>query len=314
MLILGITGSIGSGKSLASRYFAEAGCVVSDADQLARELTASDGGAMAAIREQFGSALIAPDGALDRDAMRTLAFRDPAAKALLEAILHPLIIASRAALRDELELSERRSGMEITFVSEAVLSIEAGLAGEYDHLIVVTAPDELRRARVSARDPHGAENFTRIDGAQMAQAEKLRRADWEIVNDGSPGRLRERSFAALAELRRRGSVLRQSPAAALLALLPPPAPGTAHELTWSKVFTSAPESGLRVALKPGDGVLRECSGAAADGAVLLNDLLRPFAAVTPTGDLAAPPPHWEFLPHEVPRATAHLRGSASATG
>src|SRR6185369_1496179 len=122
MLILGVTGSIGSGKSLATRYFAEAGCVVSDADQLARGLTASGGAAMGAIRAEFGAGVLTVDGALDRAAMRDLAFRDPAAKTRLEAILHPRIIAARAALLEELALSERRSGAEITFVSEAALS------------------------------------------------------------------------------------------------------------------------------------------------------------------------------------------------
>ena len=313
MLILGITGSIGSGKSLASRYFAEAGCVVSDADQLARALTESGGAAMPVIRAEFGESVIAPDGSLDRAAMRTLAFRDPQAKTRLEAILHPRIIAARAALLEELALSERRSGGEIIFVSEAALSIEAGLAGEFDHLIVVSAPDEVRRARVSARDPHGAENFARIDATQMAQAEKLHRADWEIVNDGSPEELRTRTLAALHELKRRGPTLRQSPAAALLALLPPAAPDCAHELTWSKVFTSTPEPWLRISLKLAAGGLFETTGAAADESAQMNGLLRPFASNSPTGDIAAVSPPWEFLPHAAPSADAGARGVIRVT-
>ncbi len=317
MLIIGITGSIGSGKSLASRYFAEAGCVVSDADALARALTEPGGAAMPGIRAEFGEGVIAPDGSLDRAAMRALAFRDPEARTRLETILHPRIIAARAAMLEELAVSERRSGSEITFVSEAALSIEAGLAGEFDHLIVVSAPDESRHARVSARDPHGANNFSRIDATQMAQTEKLRHADWEIVNDGSTEQLRESALTALHELKRRGTTLRQSPAAVLLALLPPPAPDCAHELTWSKNFTSAPEPWMRISLKLSTGGISEITGPAANEAAseaaLLNALLRPHAGNSPTADIAAAPPRWEFLPHAPPRSAADARGVVRVT-
>ncbi len=90
---IGLTGGIGSGKSTAAGFLAGRGATVIDADEISRELTAAGGAALPALREAFGVGLVPPGGALDRAAMRALAFSDPAARARLEAILHPLIRA-----------------------------------------------------------------------------------------------------------------------------------------------------------------------------------------------------------------------------
>ena len=91
--VVGLTGGIGSGKSAAADMFAELGAAVVDADLIAHELTAPGGAAMAAIRNAFGESVVDADGALDRVAMRRLAFSDAVAKSRLEGILHPLIQA-----------------------------------------------------------------------------------------------------------------------------------------------------------------------------------------------------------------------------
>jgi len=91
--VVGLTGGIGSGKSAAADEFARLGATVVDTDVIARELTAAGGAALPHIKALFGEAFIAASGAMDRDAMRTRVFNDPAAKRALEALLHPMIRA-----------------------------------------------------------------------------------------------------------------------------------------------------------------------------------------------------------------------------
>ena len=90
-LVIGLTGGIGSGKSTVADLFASRGVGLVDTDVIAHALTGPGGAAMPAIESAFGAAVIAPDGRLDRAAMRTLAFSDPQARRRLEAILHPMI-------------------------------------------------------------------------------------------------------------------------------------------------------------------------------------------------------------------------------
>src|SRR5690606_19576626 len=91
MLKIGLTGGIGSGKTRVADFFESWGASVVDTDAIAHELTAPGGGAIELIRGEFGPAMIAPDGSLDRRAMRELVFDDPGARVRLEAILHPMI-------------------------------------------------------------------------------------------------------------------------------------------------------------------------------------------------------------------------------
>jgi TldD protein len=238
MLLIGLTGSIGSGKSLAAKYFAELGCRVVDADQLSRRLTEAGGKGLPAIVKAFGGGFLDATGGLDRKAMREFVFDRPAAKKKLEAILHPLIIAARAEMIAGLEAEEARSGEEIILVSEAALSIEAGLTGDFDHLLLITAPEALRRERVAARDPHGAAMFDTANATQMAEAEKARHADICLENSGDEASLRDGVAVVLEEMKRRGPLLKQYQAAQLLAKLtrgfaPDEKNGTA-EIFWEK--------------------------------------------------------------------------------
>ena len=95
--VVGLTGGIGSGKSAAADLFAARGALVVDTDQIAHQLTAPGGAAMEAIREAFGNGVVGLDGALNRAAMRALAFEDPAVRKRLEAILHQI---GRASCRE----------------------------------------------------------------------------------------------------------------------------------------------------------------------------------------------------------------------
>src|SRR6185295_18014828 len=93
MLLIGLTGGIGSGKTTVAERFGSLGATIVDTDEISRSLTGPAGAAMEEVRAAFGARYVAPDGSLDREAMRALAFEDPAARARLEAILHPAIRA-----------------------------------------------------------------------------------------------------------------------------------------------------------------------------------------------------------------------------
>ena len=95
--VVGLTGGIGSGKSVVAELFARRGIAVVDADAIAHELTAAGGAAIEAIRDSFGSDFLTPEGALNRERMRALVFRDPKSKRRLERILHPRIRSESAA-------------------------------------------------------------------------------------------------------------------------------------------------------------------------------------------------------------------------
>lgn len=181
---VGLTGGIGSGKSAVSGLFEELGAAIVDTDEISRELTAPSGAAIAAIREQFGPGFIAGDGGLDRARMRGLVFGDAAARRRLEAILHPLIRA-----RAHAALAGARAPYVIVVVP---LLFETGAYLDLVQRVLVVDCDEQEQVRrVVARSGIGTEEARRIMAAQMARAERLRRADDVIDNSGPREALRE---------------------------------------------------------------------------------------------------------------------------
>lgn len=175
--LIGLTGGIGSGKSAVAKLFAEQGAVVVDTDAIAHELTGPDGGAMPAIRAAFGEAVIAADGRLDRAAMRALVFADPAARARLEALLHP-------AIR---QLSgERAAAAASPYVILMVpLLIESGhYAERVQRIAVVDCREETQIKRVMARNGMTEEEVRRILAAQASRQQRLAAAQDVIDNDG----------------------------------------------------------------------------------------------------------------------------------
>ncbi|WP_310451357.1 dephospho-CoA kinase [Sulfuritalea sp.] len=187
--VVGLTGGIGSGKSAVADLFAERGILVVDTDAVAHALTAPGGAAMPAIRAEFGEAVAAADGALDRAAMRARVFADGSAKTLarkrLEAILHPMIRSESERL---LAADASRSPYAILMVP---LLIEAGSYRErVDRIAVVDCAEATQIARVISRNGLAREEVQRILAAQATRAERLAAADDVIDNDGDLAALR----------------------------------------------------------------------------------------------------------------------------
>ncbi|HSD38494.1 MAG TPA: dephospho-CoA kinase [Rhodocyclaceae bacterium] len=174
-LVIGLTGGIGSGKSAAAALFGEHGASIVDTDVIAHELSASGGAAIPALREAFGNVCIGADGALDRAAMRALIFSDPAEKARLEGILHPLIRSISA------ERVATATGPYVVLV--VPLLIESGhWAERCDRIVVVDCPEEVQIARVMARS-NLTEMQVRAIMATQASRAKRRAAAQEIIDN-----------------------------------------------------------------------------------------------------------------------------------
>lgn len=183
-LCVGLTGGIGSGKTSVSRIFAELGAGVVDTDEISHTLTGPVGMAMGAIRLAFGDEFIAPDGALDRAAMRTLIFTDSTAKARLEAILHPMI-RSRALL------ATLQSEAPYTMLV-APLLLETGSYEEVvKRVLVVDCEERMQIVRTMQRASLSEEQVRAIMANQLPRKARLARADDIIVNNGSLDDLRE---------------------------------------------------------------------------------------------------------------------------
>lgn len=176
--VVGLTGGIGSGKSAAAERFVELGADVVDADLLAHALTAPGGAAMPAIRDRFGDGIVTREGALDRAAMRALAFSDPVAKQRLEAILHPMIQQSSLAA----VMSAR--GPYVVLV--VPLLVESGTYRERcDRVCVVDCPEAMQVTRVQRRSGLAPAQINAIMAAQATRQTRLAAADDVVDNGGS---------------------------------------------------------------------------------------------------------------------------------
>lgn len=175
--VVGLTGGIGSGKSAAAACFANLGTVVVDTDAIAHALTAVGGAAMPAIVAAFGAGIVAPDGALDRVAMRRRVFAEPAERKCLEAILHPLIRAE-----SDSQVAAAASPYVILMVP---LLVESGSYRErVQRIAVVDCAPETQIRRVMARNGMERVEVERILAAQADREQRLAVADDVIANDG----------------------------------------------------------------------------------------------------------------------------------
>lgn len=170
-LILGLTGSIGMGKSTASGFIREAGVPVWDADAAVHDLYAPGGAAVAPLSALHPEAL--KDGAIDRNALRNWIARDPDALRQIESIVHPLVARSRA------DFLQQHAG-EPLVVLDIPLLFEGGGAALCDATLVVSAPPEVQRARVLARPGMTEAHFATILAKQMPDAQKRALADQVI--------------------------------------------------------------------------------------------------------------------------------------
>lgn len=195
--LIGLTGGIASGKSTVAGLLRARGFPVIDADEVAREVVAPGSPALAAIRAEFGDAVIDADGGLDRAAMAARVFADAGARRRLEAITHPAI----ARLGGERMAAAVRGGAPVVFY-EAALLVETGRHKDFDALWVVTAPEQARAARAVARGGlDGPQARARI-AAQVSVAEQLAVADVVIDNGADPAALEAAVDRAVAALRR----------------------------------------------------------------------------------------------------------------
>ena len=173
MIILGLTGSIGMGKTATAAMFAAAGLPVYDADAAVHALYEKGGAAVGPLSERFGDIL--KNGAVDRAALRAKVVDDPDAMKDLEAIVHPLVGLSQLNFRQQALESESKIA-----VLDIPLLFETGGEQRCDFVAVVTAPAEIQKARVLARGEMSEEQFEQIRAKQMSDADKRARADFVI--------------------------------------------------------------------------------------------------------------------------------------
>lgn len=190
-LVIGLTGGIGSGKSAAARLFAELGAAVVDTDAIAHQLTAPGAPALGEIARRLGTEYLQPDGALDRARLRQRVFADPAAKAALEAILHPLI-------RREAAAQVAASRAPYTLVVVPLLVETGGYRELIQRVLVVDCREETQIARAMARSGLSEAQTRAILNNQATREERLKRADDVIDNDGNLAAL-ERQVLELHE-------------------------------------------------------------------------------------------------------------------
>lgn len=173
--IIGLTGSIGMGKSTVAQMFADAGIPVFDADAEVRAMQGPGGELIAAIEKAFPGST-GPHG-VDRDRLGHQVFADKAALARLEAIVHPAVAAKRAAF-----LEAHHDKRAVVF--DIPLLFERGGHESVDMVVVVSAPEEVQRARVLARSGMTVEKFEHIYGLQLHDSEKRARAD-HVIDTGT---------------------------------------------------------------------------------------------------------------------------------
>jgi dephospho-CoA kinase len=178
VLHVGLTGNIAAGKSTVAELFRRWGATIIDADEIVRELQEPGGAVLSAIAERFGPGVLRADGTLDRAALRARVLADPAELAALNGVMHPAVAARRRAL----VTAARRRGDRIV-VSDIPLLFEADDPAAFDAIVLVDAPEPLRRARLADRDLPGDE-AGRLMAAQQPAAEKRARSDYVIENTG----------------------------------------------------------------------------------------------------------------------------------
>ena len=191
MIVLGLTGSIGMGKSATARMFAEAGVPVHDSDEAVHRLYA--GPAAPLVDAAFPGTAV--DGVVDRARLGGHVLGDPAALKKLEAIIHPLVRADA----DAFLLRHRAAGAPLV-VLDIPLLFETGGRERVDKVVVVSAPADIQRARVLARPGMTAEKFEQILARQVPDAQKRRMADFVIDTGHSFDQTRAAVATVIAEL------------------------------------------------------------------------------------------------------------------
>lgn len=194
MKIIGLTGSIGMGKSATAKLFIEQGVPVFDSDACVHELYARGGAAVAPIAEAFPGSVV--DGAVDRTLLSAALGRDPSGFERLEKIVHPLV----SQARDKFSQDAARAGSDMV-VYDVPLLFETGGDKLADVIVVVHAPDEIRRSRVLERPGMDKAKLDAIIARQMPDTDKLARADYAIETSGGLEDAREQVRSVIRAIR-----------------------------------------------------------------------------------------------------------------
>jgi dephospho-CoA kinase len=193
--VFGLTGGIGSGKSEVAKRMLERGLPVVNADQLARLAVVPGSPGLARIAQHFGSEVVTAAGELDRARLAQRVFSDAGARRALDAIVHPIV---RQLATEHFQAIAERG--ELLGCYEVPLLYEVGLDRALSPVVVVNSPMQQIRARLRARDGFIEAQIDARIAAQMPLAEKIRRADYVIENDGTLAQLRERADAVFDAL------------------------------------------------------------------------------------------------------------------
>ncbi len=180
-LLVGLTGGIASGKSTVSRLFRDLGCLIIDADLLAREVVEPGQPAYEKIVAEFGRGILEAEGWIDRKKLGALVFADSEKRKRLESFTHPEIMARRAGILTELEAD----GFDGVVIVDAALLIETGGAKSVDRLVVVYVDHETQRERLMTRDEVSPAEAERRIRSQMSLDEKVKLAHYVVDNSGS---------------------------------------------------------------------------------------------------------------------------------
>lgn len=178
---VGCTGGIGSGKSTVSRVLARNGAIVLDADAMARDALAPGTAAARSVRERFGDAVLGDDGALDRQRLAAVVFADRDARSVLEEIVHPVVHAATAAAIERARLA----GGVVVLDSPLLVETDGRRRYDLDAVLVVDAPEEMVVERLVRDRAMSAADVRARLAAQATRGERVRAADYVIVNVGS---------------------------------------------------------------------------------------------------------------------------------
>ena len=194
--VFGLTGGIGSGKSTAAALFRERGVPVVDADELAREAVAPGSPGLAQVLEAFGPQIRAADGSLDRKQLGALVFADAEARKRLNAITHPLV----RRLSQERFAALDHEGVPLAGYDVPLL-FEVGLDAVLRPIVVVVAREATQLERIQARDGISEAAARARLASQLPLADKQKRADYVLYNNGTPAALAAQVDAVLEKLR-----------------------------------------------------------------------------------------------------------------
>ena len=193
MLVIGLTGGIGSGKTTVAKLFKTLGVTIIDSDIIARELVQPGTTTLHQISQHFGATVLNAHGALDRAALRQLIFNNPNKRQWLEALLHPLI-------RDKMSRQIKQTNTSYVIVVIPLL-LESPKRFPVDRILVVDVPETLQQQRATQRDHHAFDSIDAIMATQVSRKQRLNEADDIIDNSGSLPELKKQVQALDANYR-----------------------------------------------------------------------------------------------------------------